>query len=647
MINYCSNNNNSNNSSNINICNSITNNQTANQHDYIATTTSLIGSQTKEELDLNENNNNQSSNNNNNIRNNSNTPTFISNEFSNPSSSIIYPIPSLILNNFINNNINDTNNNQNCNKNNISIENQLPVFDGNITPIYTPSTTPNLPSDLKTETQIFISPPQTFLQYQPLQLIPTQQQFSFLQLPQQFLSPLFPQNQPPMYSFQNNYHASPIQITSLPYSPPNSQANISLAYDSDKTALKDKNNDNNDNINLDSSKNIIDNNNNNNIINNNNNNDTNINNNNKKKDKDNSKRKRDRDCDNSENNLESLNELSTTKNTSRRGNRNNTNNNSIINGNNILNINYLDIIREKQELIKIKIEKLTNQYQDIDRSRKEFLKEFFENPIMCGKSKEQVRDDSETNNDSDTDSNNNNNSNKGCGDGIIIGFKDFSKLNFKSLDYSLDNYIQQERIDIRSPIIKKSVDNLKKIFIKEIKTIELLRSDHLQLIQSIQSIQSIIRPNLFNDQDKIVQKNHLFGFFALLISHQKCLAFDFLYQLRPQNMDHTIPSTVSTLDLNSSTSSSPDQQPNDESLGSVNYLSTLKKNRRTLNENYKKFITNYFKNNSDHPYPTEEEKIIISALVDLSKYQRNNWFSNKRSREKNNRITNLKKQKEN
>ncbi|KAN0006547.1 hypothetical protein ACTFIU_003260 [Dictyostelium citrinum] len=282
-------------------------------------------------------------------------------------------------------------------------------------------------------------------------------------------------------------------------------------------------------------------------------------------------------------------------------NNNNHHNKFYKNESIIINNKYYEIVNDRIKFIKQKLQFLEKnpKFQSIREKSFNFINEFTGESVVNGE----------------------------LG---IRGSKDFSFLKYKTLNASLDNYITQERIELKNPLIKANIEKLKKDFNFEIGKINRTRYESLEIMKSIQQLSTTVRSPLLDRFDLKAQRNHIHGFFTLLIAHQKCLSFDFIYQMRPQSMDHQHGFSNTFTD--------------DFTNGGGCSISD-KKNRRTLNDQYKSFITDYFKNHSDHPYPNEEEKIIISALIDLSKYQRNNWFSNKRSREKNQRIVNLKKQK--
>lgn len=59
-----------------------------------------------------------------------------------------------------------------------------------------------------------------------------------------------------------------------------------------------------------------------------------------------------------------------------------------------------------------------------------------------------------------------------------------------------------------------------------------------------------------------------------------------------------------------------------------------KKKRRQLSKQATEILTNWFYAHINDPYPTEEEKQMLAAKCVLSINQINNWFGNKRIRNK-------------
>ncbi|KAF2073543.1 hypothetical protein CYY_005129 [Polysphondylium violaceum] len=183
---------------------------------------------------------------------------------------------------------------------------------------------------------------------------------------------------------------------------------------------------------------------------------------------------------------------------------------------------------------------------------------------------------------------------------VLKGAKDYSHLKYKTLDPNLNTYIQQEKIDTHSS--KKNLDILFPLYNREISNIERMMKEFIYCSSVVHDLFSLIRPCHKTELEASI--NHIQGYFILMMAHQKSFACGFLYKLK----------TIF---------GQPKGSP---------------KSRRTLNDEYKSFINDYFDTNSTDPYPNDDEKAIISGICNISKYQRNNWFSNKRSREKNQRI---------
>ena len=64
------------------------------------------------------------------------------------------------------------------------------------------------------------------------------------------------------------------------------------------------------------------------------------------------------------------------------------------------------------------------------------------------------------------------------------------------------------------------------------------------------------------------------------------------------------------------------------------YIAESGRKKRTLPQKATRLLNEWFEQHLDHPYPTEQEKRLLSARGDLTVEQVSRWFANKRSRSK-------------
>eukprot|EP01132_Coremiostelium_polycephalum_P007933 gene7933-9759_t len=173
-----------------------------------------------------------------------------------------------------------------------------------------------------------------------------------------------------------------------------------------------------------------------------------------------------------------------------------------------------------------------------------------------------------------------------------------------TINVSLDPYIKQQRINTNIPIIHKNLQPYLQAYQDE----NFLIGKYMDsAIKNIDNHNRTYIPYLrpYRSEEFDLKKNVIKDIFALIIANIKNNGMDYLSFLKTF-------------------------QPRD------------KMERAVLKSEKKALINKYFKNNIGNPYPNVEEKELLSAACDLSKSQRNNWFSNKRSREKHIRIKVLK-----
>ncbi|KYR00464.1 putative methyltransferase [Tieghemostelium lacteum] len=171
-----------------------------------------------------------------------------------------------------------------------------------------------------------------------------------------------------------------------------------------------------------------------------------------------------------------------------------------------------------------------------------------------------------------------------------------SKFYQYKIDFNFQSYIISQKMDkIDSIQFKKPVEYLNNSYSLEIAHLDSEFKNRKSFLHRIHSKISVLRPLLnLEISMKIKQTKSLF---QIIKSYQKANTCNVVLQVLKK------------------------------------YAREFK-SRRILSDEQEKSLNTWYENNMNDPYPDEDQKVVLGALNNLSKSQIDNWFGNKRMRQK-------------
>ncbi|KAF2070195.1 hypothetical protein CYY_008485 [Polysphondylium violaceum] len=178
---------------------------------------------------------------------------------------------------------------------------------------------------------------------------------------------------------------------------------------------------------------------------------------------------------------------------------------------------------------------------------------------------------------------------------VIAPVSKFAKV---GIDFNFKSYLESQKLDrIDSVYFVKPVAYLNKHYDQEIENLDKEYQFRIQTIRRLSEQQKLVRPVVQDVEPRLEQIESIF---KIIKSYQKTYTANVVLQVLKK------------------------------------YANEFK-SRRVLDSTQGDSMNSWFYHNSSCPYPSEDEKVILGASNNLSKSQIDNWFGNKRMRDKNKR----------
>ncbi|GAM17188.1 hypothetical protein SAMD00019534_003630, partial [Acytostelium subglobosum LB1] len=192
----------------------------------------------------------------------------------------------------------------------------------------------------------------------------------------------------------------------------------------------------------------------------------------------------------------------------------------------------------------------------------------------------------------------------------------------QQIQFKLDKFMIEEKIDRANELVVMNIARLMTPYLAEIEH----TSQQLVMAYShgysVQSLVGYLRPLLSLEQ--WIKQEWIKKRFHIMMSHQKSLACDYILEAR--RLSGVLRPALKQSGGSSSAATASQSNAN------ANANAALGRGRRVLSRKHQDLINAWFTEKITSPFPNDDEKVLLAALVDLSKSQIENWFGNRRVR---------------